>query len=340
MKNKFAIKILALLLCCASLALSALSVTAVISNGHTASAAYDGAAKNQTKITMKVCTAVLSIYGNPELSGPAVATRSKGDRLTVSTEDGVVYKVHTSSGVLGYCHAGGLIYTDTKTYAALPYLWEYVEELVAPPESTLPEEGEENNGTDAPENGETTVNEDSEETEGSEGEGTQPAEPTNPSDPAEPSLPTEPTEPETVTVLKYSDLVDVNFFAYDTGSVLGTNSDTVMLQRDYLKKLEALKGELSQMGLTVFVKTGYSLSLPEGTDSVLCPASSKSGALATLIFKDTTGAEYALTQELTSLLENAGILRVGDSSLFYLENHSTYLCPTFTSADLIYMIYG
>jgi len=87
--------------------------------------------------SMVVVCSELDIYGSPNFSGAPVMVKQKGETLTVSTSDGSVYTVYSTSGIVGYCRASGLLYADTRTVVRLPaqFVKEvYREQTVVPSE--------------------------------------------------------------------------------------------------------------------------------------------------------------------------------------------------------------
>ena len=331
MKNK--LKTAGALLCLTLLATSAFSLSAASENkdnGKDALFSYAQAEKAApVKKNMKVCVGSLNIYGNPDLKGAPVATRTKGSVLSVSTEDGLVYCVYTSSGILGYCSSTGLVLPATKTVAKVPFVWE-AEQIEIPKED--PEEDLEN-----PDNGTETVTE----------EGTLPA-PDGTENPDGNENPDEdppaediPEAPEYITVIRYSDLTDVNELAYRCQSI-GITSGTVLLQRDLLTALEGLESTLKAMSCTLSIESGYSLTPYNDASLADCPASSRSGALVKLTLKDASGGVImpsSFPASFVTSLEGAGVIRHGQSDWFYFADYENYLEISVSSSDLIYTLY-
>jgi len=358
MKNKRKIILSLSLICSAVMLLHTASATAAALLPEKEEQIYASSQQEEQKQAMIVCTSVLSIYGNTSLSGAPVATREKGDALTVSTSDGLIYKVYTTAGLLGYCHAGGLIYADTKTVAKVPFVWEsYTYELPpedseSPEDSELPDDSTDNtqNGTQTANTDENTDNgtdtspdtspdgPDTEEGEGNGGSTEEGGDDILPPDDDE----AEEVPPITVTVTKYSDLVDVNEFAYSKGSILAISSKTVLVQRDLLKCLEIKCHALKGLGVSVSIENGYSLTSYSDPALQGCPVSSKSGALVKLRLKDGAGASLSPAEDtqVLELLADAGLVRIGESDWFYLESYEDYLTVNLSSSSLVYTIYG
>lgn len=367
MKNKRKIILSLSLICSAVMLLHTASATAAALLPEKEEQIYASSQQEEQKQAMIVCTSVLSIYGNTSLSGAPVATREKGDALSVSTSDGLIYKVYTTAGLLGYCHAGGLIYADTKTVAKVPFVWEsYTYELPpedseSPEDSELPDDSTDNtqNGTQTANTDENTDNgtdtshdtspdgstpdtspdgPDTEEGEGNGGSTEEGGDDILPPDDDE----AEEVPPITVTVTKYSDLVDVNEFAYSKGSILAISSKTVLVQRDLLKCLEIKCRALKGLGVSVSIENGYSLTSYSDPALQGCPVSSKSGALVKLRLKDGAGASLSPAEDtqVLELLADAGLVRIGESDWFYLESYEDYLTVNQSSSSLVYTIYG
>lgn len=91
-----------------------------IQESRAARAAYVAEDEPVALSEMVVCASVLDIYGNPSFSGSPITVKQKGDKLLAATDDGLVYRIYTTSGIYGYCRGSGLLYADTKTAVKLP----------------------------------------------------------------------------------------------------------------------------------------------------------------------------------------------------------------------------
>lgn len=217
---------------------------------------------------MLVCSSILNIYGSASLSGNVVAVRNKGDIIEASTEDGLIYEVYSSSGIVGYCRAGGLVYTDTKIVAKLPVQWE--------------------------------IDADS-------------------------------------ATKRYTELTDVNEFAYARDSAIKVTSETVLVQREILLALYQKSVTINRAGYTLSIEEGYGISdVPEE-----CPASPQSGALIRLSLTDTSGSRVPVSSnsQMLALIEQCGLIQLGDSDIFYSSSHEKYMQINISVSDLVYVIY-
>lgn len=218
--------------------------------------------------TMKVCSSVLSIYSNAELTGSVVSEKHKGDIVEATTNDGIVYEVFADTISIGYCHGSGLIYADTKTVAKLPVMWEIDSSTASK---------------------------------------------------------------------KYTELTDVNEFAYRSGSGLAVSEETILVQREVLIALSGVAPRLRSLGYTLSIESGYD------TDEAYedCPASPRSGALVCLALIDAYGNRVSVAENETALaaISSAGLLRHAESDLFYASEHEKYMQKVFSVSDYVYVIY-
>ena len=137
---------------------------------------------------------------------------------------------------------------------------------------------------------------------------------------------------------KYTELTDVNEFAYNSQNGLRVNSEVVLVQRDLLISLSKAASSISSGGYTLAIEQGYSTDeAPEG-----CPADFRSGALVRLSLTDSGGNVTPLSENARALsaVLGAGLVRFEESELFYLSSYDTYMLINISSSDYVYVIYG
>ena len=302
MKN--IIKITAAALCAVTVLGSAIGVSAAIAKAENARVneptmqSTDGFIGRERR--MVVCVSKLTLYKSRNgdlLSDPdASYIKHKGNEIVVKPVSELVYQVLSSANgtLVGYCYAAELVDKDTKLVAKLPYLWDVIT-------VQIPVENPE-----APGGGDVA-----------DGSVTQTPEP-------------EYTYEEK---LVYTDLVDINEFAYRKDSSIAISGSTVFAQRDLLKAIERVA-----IGDNTFaISAGYKASaLPEGCE---IPASSGAIVKLTLIGADGKASSVSSLNGLTSSLSAVGILRYEETDWFYLADYSKYMTSDFSSSDYVYTLF-
>ena len=152
----------------------------------------------------------------------------------------------------------------------------------------------------------------------------------------------EPVYGEEYTVLKHSELADVNEYAYAESSSLAIREDTVLVQRDILEALEHSSSSMKKAGLSFIIVSGYSL---DGTDEIKdAPLSAKTGALIKIYCVDSSGASVSVAYNTyaRSAIASAGLVMAGkdgNSDWYYASDYNQYLETNITSSDYVYVIY-
>ena len=152
----------------------------------------------------------------------------------------------------------------------------------------------------------------------------------------------EPVYGEEYTMLKHSELADVNEYAYAESSSLAIREDTVLVQRDILEALEHSSSSMKRAGLSFIIASGYSLDETAGIADA--PLSAKTGALIKIYCVDSTGASVSVAYNAyaRSAIASAGLVMVennGESDWYYAADYKQYLETNITSSDYVYVIY-
>ena len=147
---------------------------------------------------------------------------------------------------------------------------------------------------------------------------------------------------EEYTVLKHSELADVNEYAYAESSSLAVRNNTVLVQRDILEALERSSSSMKRAGLSFIIDSGYSADGKDGAKNA--PVSSKTGALIKIYCVDSTGAPVSVAYNAyaRSAIASAGLVMAGNdgnSDWYYASDYKQYLETNITSSDYIYVIY-
>lgn len=148
----------------------------------------------------------------------------------------------------------------------------------------------------------------------------------------------EPVYGDKYTVLKHSELADVNEYAYAKSSSLAIREDTVLVQRDILEALDHSSSSMEKAGLSFIIDSGYGIDQSEYKG---LPLSSKTGALIKIYCVDSSGASVSVAYNAyaRSAIESAGLVQYGSSDLYYASEYTQYLETDITASDYVYVIY-
>lgn len=337
-RSKFTIALICAV-CAACITLGTLCVY-----GLTAPAARLGEAGDAASapVPMKVCVPTLKYYAAPNLGGNSLGSLTAGSVVSASRENDETYRVYDENGeTLGYCSVSGLVFESTKLIARVPasarYVTYVIEKVIYPEPEPEPEPGP----------GVIPGGEGEEGGEGGNGEGEAPdtgAPATETDAPATDDGAAAP-EPviiyEEVTVLKHSELADVNEYAFSSPDVFAASSETVLAQRDLLEALLANSSGLSKPGLRLCVEAAYSASVPGELSGEELPASLKTGAVAKITCRNNAGSvvKVSSNQYSRNALSSAGLIRLGNTDWYYLPDCDGYLELDLNLSGLVYMIF-
>lgn len=331
-RSKFSIALICAV-CAACITLGTLCVYSL-----NAPAARLGEAGNAASapVPMKVCVPTLKYYAAPNLGGNSLGSLTAGSVVSASRENDETYRVYDENGeTLGYCSVSGLVFESTKLIARVPASARYVTYVIEKVIYPEPEPGPEPGG-EGEEGGEAGDGED---------EAPDTAAPDTETDaPATEGGPAAP-EPviiyEEVTVLKHSELADVNEYAFSSPGVFAASSETVLAQRDLLEALLANSSGLSKPGLRLCIEAAYSASVPGELSGEELPASLKTGAVAKITCRNNAGSvvKVSSNQYSRNALSSAGLIRLGNTDWYYLPDCGDYLELDLNLSGPVYMIF-